>query len=258
VSLPRKTGPEVGGRASARRWRFLDAGGRTFRAPQGGGFGGDARLGLGAGRSLALVPPPAHAPGDDDLLARARAGDVDAHARLFDRHLPVLEGRVRRRLPRAVQRKVSVSDVLQEARIVAFDRLADFAPDGRDGYRAWVLRIAELKAREALRNHTLAAKRAVGRERPRVSGADSLALAARGPTPSQQAMTAELRRSVLRVLETLAADDREVLRLARLEGRPIREVAERMGRSLDAVKKLYGRALARFAKAFAAEERRAP
>src|SRR5262245_27400432 len=99
------------------------------------------------GRSVDVVPPsaqrPPRAPGpespaDDDLLARARAGDAEAHARLFDRHLSVLEGRVRRMLPRAVQRKVSVSDVLQEARIVAFDRLEDFTPEGRDGYRAWV------------------------------------------------------------------------------------------------------------------------
>jgi RNA polymerase sigma-70 factor, ECF subfamily len=216
-----------------------------------------------------VAPPPPQSPprasgrgagdddllGDPDLLARARAGDAGAHARLFDRHLPVLEGRVRRLLPRAVQRKVSVADVLQEARIVAFDRLEDFTPEGREGYRAWILRIADLKAKEALRNHTQAAKRAVGRERPQPTGADSLAFAARGPTPSQQAMTAELRGTVLRVLATLTPPDREVLRLARLEGRPIREVAEHMGRSLEAVKKLYARALARFAKAFAAAER---
>ena len=202
-----------------------------------------------------MVPPPAN---EDDLLDRARAGDASAHARLFDRHVPVLEGRVRRLLPRAVLQKVSVSDVLQEARIVAFDRLEEFRSAGGDGYRAWVLKITDLKAREALRNHTRAAKRAVGRERPRPSGADSLALAARGPTPSQQAMTAELRGTVLRVLGTLTPSDQEVLRLARLEGRPIREVAEHMGRSLEAVKKLYARALARFAKAFADAERARP
>jgi RNA polymerase sigma-70 factor (ECF subfamily) len=201
-----------------------------------------------------LPSPPTSPPGEDDLLARARGGDAAAHARLFDRHASVLEGRVRRILPPAVRRKVSVSDVLQEARIVAFGRLGDFTPQGREAYRAWVLRIAELKARETLRNHTRAAKRAVGRERARRTGADSLAFAAEGPSPSQQAMTAELRERVLRVLATLAPADQEVLRLARLEGRPIREVAERMGRSLEAVKKLYARALARFAEAFTAAE----
>lgn len=191
----------------------------------------------------------AESPGEADdaaLLTRARAGDAEALRALFDRHRGALEARIRRFLPRAVQRKVSVSDVVQEARILAFARTRSFEPEREGAYRAWLLRIAELKAREALRAHAGTSKRAVGREVTQGDASVAPDGAARGPSPSAAAMTAETRDLVLRALATLPPDYREVLRLARLEELPIREVAERMGRSTEAIKKLYGRALASF------------
>ncbi len=189
-----------------------------------------------------------------DLLARSRHGDPIAHGTLFDLHVGALRARVRRVLPRAVLRRVSVSDVVQETRILAFARVDAFASDHVSAYRAWLLRIAENKAREALRAHAGASKRAIGRERGRWTGPASLAAVARGPSPSQAAMTDELRRRVRESLEALGPADREVLRLAGLEGRPLREVAERMSRSEEAIKKLYGRALARLGKLLAPEQ----
>jgi len=191
---------------------------------------------------------------DETLLERSRRGDAEALSALFDRHTPALEARIRRFLPPAVQQRVSISDVVQETRILAFERTAAFEPQGEGDYRAWLLRIAELKAREALRAHAGTSKRAVGREvRPSAAGA-SEGGPALGPSPSEAAMSQERRRAVVRTLEALPPDYREVLRLARLEGHPIAIVAARMGRSTEAVKKLYGRALARFAETFAASE----
>jgi RNA polymerase sigma-70 factor (ECF subfamily) len=139
--------------------------------------------------------------------------------------------------------------VVQETRILAFQRTEGFE-NRRDGaYRAWLLRIAELKAREALRAHAGTGKRAVGREVAKDLHRDSSAAAALGPTPSEAAIGAERRDEVLRALETLSPDHRQVIRLARREGHPIAEVAARMGRSTDAVKRLYGRALGRLAHA---------
>lgn len=196
---------------------------------------------------------PDQAPTDEGLLESARAGDPHALHTVFDRHRAALEARIRRFLPPAVRRRVSVSDVLQETRILAFEQTAKFESRRDGAYRVWLLRIAERKAREVLRAHAGTAKRAVGRE---VSGDSRRGLqtaASPLPSPSQSAMTDERRRAVLRALATLPEDYREVLRLVRLEGLPIREVAERMARSLEAVKKLYGRALSRFTEAFVAE-----
>ena len=194
-------------------------------------------------------------PDDASLLVRARAGDEDALRLLFDRHRAALEARIRRFLPRTVQRKISVSDVVQEARILAFARTGAFEPTREGAYRAWLLRIAELKAREALRAHTGTSKRAVGREVSHDGDAAGPDGAACGPSPSEAAMTVETRDAVHRTLATLPPDYREVLRLARFEGLSLREVADRMGRSTEAIKKLYGRALTRFGTAFGAAER---
>ena len=155
-------------------------------------------------------------------------------------------------MPPAIQGRVSVSDVLQETRILAFERTEGFESRQEGAYRVWLLRIAERKAREALRTHAGTSKRAVGREVAADGRPGAHEATARGPSPSQVAMTEERRTAVLRALTTLPEDYREVLRLTRFEGRPIQEVAERMARSTDAVKKLYGRALSRFAEAFAA------
>ncbi len=195
--------------------------------------------------------PGIGATSDECLLERARKGDPDALHIVFDRHRPALEACIRRYLPPAVQQRVSVSDVLQETRILAFERTEGFEPRREGAYRVWLLRIAERKAREALRAHAGTSRRAVGREVSGNGGSGCPEAAAHGPSPSQFAMNEERRRAVLRVLATLPTDYREVLRLARLEGHPLAEVAARMGRSPDATKKLYGRALSRFTEAFA-------
>lgn len=187
-------------------------------------------------------------PGDADLLARSRRGDQEAHAALFDQHLRALSDRVRRVLPRRVLGRISVADVVQETRILAFREIDTFASDRVGAYRAWLLRIGLNKAREARRAHAGAARRAVGRERGRVAGTAACTLPGQGPSPSQAAMAEELRGQVRAALDALGPADAEVLRLAGLQGLALREVALRMARSEAAIKKLYGRALVRLGK----------
>jgi len=189
-------------------------------------------------------------PGDESLLRRMRAGDESAFHRLFDRHAPAISARVRKMLPAAVQRKVSVSDVVQEARIVAHRRRQDFEDRHGNALKAWLLKIAELKARHAVRRYGTVAKRAIAREQSRNGRTETAGFVDPGPSPSQAAMDAELSAVALRAMAALPPDYREVLRLARIEGLTLAEVATRMGRSREAAKKLYGRALARFAVAF--------
>ena len=53
-----------------------------------------------------------------ELLAQARAGDDDAINTLIDRHRSALRHLVRMRLDRKIQRRVDVSDVVQDVLIV--------------------------------------------------------------------------------------------------------------------------------------------
>jgi RNA polymerase sigma-70 factor (ECF subfamily) len=187
---------------------------------------------------------------EEALLARTRAGDEGAFEALFERHRTVLEGRIRRILPPPVRRKVSVADVLQETRIVAFAGAAGFVPEGEGALRGWLLAIATNKAREARRRHG-AARRDVAREVSHDGSRSGPAPVSPVRSPSEDASAAETAEIVRRALGGLPPDYAEVLRLTRIEGLTLAEAATRMGRSREAVKKLAGRALARFARVVA-------
>ena len=183
---------------------------------------------------------------DAVLIRRIEAGDEEAFGILFERYLVTLRGYVRQALPARLQARVSASDVLQETRLVAFDRLSEFVEKGVDGcFRNWLLRIVELKVREAVRRHGTTAKRAVGREVTRAGRPDSALFVAHGPSPSEAAMSSEAAQQVSNAMRRLSEDYRTVLQMVRLDGLTLREAAQRMGRTREATKKLYGRAMCR-------------
>ncbi len=187
---------------------------------------------------------------DQELIARIKAGDEDAYRLLFERYADPLRKRVERWLPAAIQRKVSVSDVMQEARLTAFQRFSHFEDRGDGSFRKWLQRIAENKVRAEVQRYAGTRKRAVQREVSRGHRPDTANVVGQLPSPSQAAIGAELKELARQAMQTLPPDYRAVLRLALEERLRLREVAERMNRSRDAVKKLYGRALCRFKDTF--------
>jgi RNA polymerase sigma-70 factor (ECF subfamily) len=197
-------------------------------------------------------------PADDqqtDLLARACAGDADCLATLLERHRLAMQRFADTRLPAHLRRRVSVSDVVQEAQLVALDRAVDFEPRGPDSFRNWLFGIVDRKVREAIRFHDLAAKRSRRREVSRVGRRETGQLGARQPTASQVAMGIETAAAAERALAALSDDHREVLQLVRREQLSLDDVATRMGRSREAVRKLVDRALARFREVFESQRK---
>ena len=183
---------------------------------------------------------------EEDLLARAKAGDEEAFVELFGRNVGLVAGRIRRVLSARITRKVSVADIVQEVRITAFQRLSDFEPRGDGSFRRWLMRIAELKVGAELRRYGKAAKRAARAEVTRGQRPATGQFLARDGSPSEMAMAAEDRRFVREALLLLPDDYRQILELVYLEQLNLREAGERLERSADAARKLYGRALARF------------
>ncbi len=193
---------------------------------------------------------------EHDLVRRAKAGDAAALGELFDQYVGGVAALVRRRLPLALRRKISVSDIVQETRIAAFDNCGAFEDRGDGAFRAWLTGIAEMEVRRTIRHYAATAKRAAGREVTRGGRGETAGFAAHGSSPSEVAIASELHARALSALETLPEDYREVLRLTQFDGRTLREAAERMGRSREAVKKLYGRAMVRFTAAAGIDRRR--
>ena len=61
---------------------------------------------------------------DAVLIRRFRDGDEEAFRILLERHAPAVQAQVGGWIPARVQRRVSIADVLQEARLIAFQRRA--------------------------------------------------------------------------------------------------------------------------------------
>ena len=191
---------------------------------------------------------------EGDLIQRAQAGDEEAFAALCEREAGRLRARAEQILSPAIRRKVAPSDVVQEAYVLAHQRLQDFEDRGDGAFGAWLARIVDLKAREAVRRYAGTAKRAVGAEV--TEGRLGAALnPGRGPSPSQVVQAAETGEAIRRAIEALPDDYRLTIHLIQAEGLTIAAAAERMGRSRDSVKGLYARALKQVAAELGYERR---
>jgi RNA polymerase sigma-70 factor (subfamily 1) len=183
---------------------------------------------------------------EDELIRRFREGDEKAFRILCDGCVDTLRARADRWLSKAVKRRLSVADVVQESMISAFEQRADLEDRGPGSFRKWLLGIVDMKARRAIERHVSTEMRTTEREITRSLRSDTRWYRGNEASPSQDAIGAELEDLTKRAMAKLSEDYREVLILTRTERLTLREVAQRMGRSREAVKKLYGRALREF------------
>jgi RNA polymerase sigma-70 factor (ECF subfamily) len=165
-----------------------------------------------------------------ELMARLRAGDEDAAARVFRQFTRRLIGLARARLAPAVRQKVDPEDVLQSAYKSFFRRHADgeFDLDGWDGLWGLLTCITLRKCVEQV-EHFQAACRDVRREAAGPSlgrYAGPWQALAREPTPPEAVLLTE---AVEELLRTLTVRDRAIVSLA-LQGYTVEEISEQLGR----------------------------
>jgi len=182
---------------------------------------------------------------EHDLILRARQGDEDAFQALLGRHEELLRRRVQRWVSPGLRRKISASDVLQEAYIVALRRFADFEDRGDGSFRRWLGQIVDLKLREAVRQHG-AAKRDAGREVSRDGRVDTRNFAGQRTSPSQAAIASEMKEAARVAFEKMPDDYQRIVKLVQQDQVSFEMAARKLGRTLAATRKLYGRAVARF------------
>jgi RNA polymerase sigma-70 factor (ECF subfamily) len=187
---------------------------------------------------------------DESLFRRFQEGDDDAFGVVARRLAAPLRDAVTRRIPRKLTRRISLADVVQEVHLVALRRRGDFEDRGPGSVRRWLVGIADRVARESLRRHAGADKRDAFREVTRGRREDTAQFRGSQPTPSQNAIAAEVGERIREALDSLPDDYRRIIRLTRQDGLSLREAAAYMGRSREAAKKLYGRAFCRFKEAF--------
>lgn len=182
-----------------------------------------------------------------ELIARAKAGDRAAKAKLFRCIKPQLDewsAQLLRGGPVGIERP---SDIAQDAALQAFDKLSEFRGSSVKELWGWLRTILERRISEAIRNSRRQKRDTARSEALR----DSLleALPASQPSPSQESAEAERWRQVLGQVFYLKDEYREVVIRCLFERHTVQEVAAEMGcsravvagRLQRAVEKLQGR-----------------
>jgi RNA polymerase sigma-70 factor (ECF subfamily) len=159
---------------------------------------------------------------DEELVSRARRGDLGAFERLVERHRPVVT-----RVAARIAGRADADDVAQDAFLRAYHRLDRYRGEG--AFRAWLLQIA----------HN-AALSAVARRRAEPAGLDvepAEAAPADAPkTPAERLEERERRERLELKLRGLRPEHRAVLVLRDVEGLSYEEIATVTDSPLGSVK----------------------
>lgn len=187
------------------------------RAP-GGGLAASPQVRRAQGVTLGASGSSGGSRVDDaEVIARVRAGDVEAFGVLVDRY----GARIRRLVRGFIRHEDDVDDAVQDSFLKAFSRLDRF--DGRSAFYTWLYRIAA--------NTSMDHNKKV-RRRPTPLSLDAPAPggdgdegerrlvnpAHPGPAPIHGAVRSELRVRIDAALDQLPPRYREVLVLRELEG----------------------------------------
>jgi RNA polymerase sigma-70 factor (ECF subfamily) len=193
------------------------------------------------------------------LLACAREGDEQQLGRLLQLYRNYLTILATTQLDARLRRRVSPSDLVQEAMLGAYRDFPKFRGRSERELLGWLRQILINCLHHAYEAHMQAGRRDIRRE---VSLDDmnraldqsvirlGHVLADQGPSPSAPVHERERAVAIADQLAKLRPDDRDVIVLRNLQGLSFDEIAERMERKPGAVRMLWLRAIERFRKIY--------
>jgi RNA polymerase sigma-70 factor (ECF subfamily) len=164
---------------------------------------------------------------EDELITRARQGDPDAFADLYQRYLPMIYAYMRAR----VFDDHDAEDLTEQVFLRAFQTLSRYQGRGWP-YSAFLYRIA----RNLLVDH-------IRRARPELPAEAAEVHPDPAPSADEALIQREERRRLQQALDRLPTDYQEVIRLRLLMSLPTATAATWMGRSEGAVRVLLFRAV---------------
>jgi RNA polymerase sigma-70 factor (ECF subfamily) len=187
------------------------------------------------------------------LSDRIIRGDKDALAELFSIYRPRLWRMVNFRLHPRLQGRVDPDDVLQDAWLMAVNRITYFLRDASHSSFIWFRMIVNQALIDLHRHHLGAEKRNAARDVPVFSGwasgstSSSMAFHLCGhlTSPSSAVNRAELAKQLDTILQGMNEVDREVLALRHFEELSNSETARVLNMSEQAASGRYIRALGR-------------
>jgi len=188
-----------------------------------------------------------------ELLAQAKGGDDSAVNQLMDRHRNSLRQLIRMRLDARIQKRVGVSDVIQDVLVEANRRLETYIENPVMPFHLWLRQIAKDRIIDAHRRHRVSAKRSVDREQgmviPRGHDHSSIQLASLlgdgQLTPAAAALQKEMASKVESAISRLDDKDCEIITMRHYEHLTNQEVGKALGLTEPAASMRYLRAIKR-------------
>ena len=197
-----------------------------------------------------------------ELLAQAQGGDESAVNQLMDRHRNSLRQLIRMRLDAKIQKRVDVSDVIQDVLVEANRRLDRYIDNPIMPFHLWLRQIAKDRIIDAHRRHRVSAKRSVDREQgmaiPRGQDHSSIQLASllgdNQLTPAAAALQKEMAAKVEAAIARLDDKDCEIITMRHYEHLTNQEIGSILGLTEPAASMRYLRAIKRLKALMLAEE----
>ena len=189
----------------------------------------------------------------EQLLAQAKDGDEGAINQLMDRHRNSLRQLVRMRLDQQIQRRVDVSDVVQDVLIEANRRLQRYLENPIMPFHLWLRQIARDRIIDAHRRHRVSSRRSVDREQqlsvPQGYDQSSMNLASiigdDKLTPAAAALQKEIARRIENAITKLEEKDSEIVIMRHYELLTNQEIAQALDLTEPAASMRYLRAVRR-------------
>ena len=190
------------------------------------------------------------------LVALAQDGDESALNRLCNVYGTRVLWIIRLRMGAELRSQLESMDLVQDVLMSALKDLGNFKYKAEGDLLRWLSRIAENRLRGHLqRLH--ANKRDIRKEvrlngyRPTVEDSFIAALdAVKTSTPSAIMSKREELDKLVKAIDALKPEYRQVIVLTKIEGLSYKKIGERLGKSADAARMLFSRAMAELTDAF--------
>lgn len=190
----------------------------------------------------------------EELIAAARAGDMNALGSLLEQHRERFRVLARQKLDSALKQRIDPSDVIQQTFLEARQDFHLFRGDAAEQFVAWLNKILEHNVGNTIQFHLRTHKRSVLRERSILDPELNPSLI-KQLTPSQVLAQRELRDLIKRTIEQLPLAEGEAIRLRYLHDLSLDEIAEQLDRSKQAVAGLLKRGLRRLRSQMSMDQR---
>ena len=150
-------------------------------------------------------------------------------------------------LESSLKQKVGVSDVVQQSFLRVIEHFEQFNGKTTPQFKAWLKKIV-INEINKIRRGFFTDKRDVSKEKslPENDTGPHGAVLDKFQTPASNAIAAERIEIFHRILDSMSADDAEVIRLRSIDGLAFKLVAEKMNRTEESTAKLWYRAVLKF------------